>query len=190
MEGDKDQFFANISAELRTPLTLMLAPLESLLMGEHGPLSDEQRALLSTVHGNSVKLLQMVTGLGDISKSHSGELKVSRRPLDVAALTASVVLDFQPLAQRKKITLAFTSENGPFAVDLDRYLYERIVFNLLSNAIKFTPEGGQVEVKLQVGSGQVRLTVSDTGIGIANVDDKRLFQDLRQFEDASSRRVE
>ncbi len=159
-------------------------------MGEHGPLSEEQKLLLQTVHSNSVRLLQMVTGLVDFSRSQPGDLKVSRQPVDVVALTSSVVLDFQPLAERKRITMIFQHEPKRAVVSLDRYVYERILFNLLSNAIKFTPEAGQVGVKLAVGEGRVQLTVTDSGVGIADVDDPRLFQDLRQFENASSRRIE
>jgi polar amino acid transport system substrate-binding protein len=190
MEGAKNEFIANVSAELRTPLTLMLAPLESLLMGGHGPLNEEQKALLQTVHKNSVQVLQMVTGLVDISKSQTGELKVKRQPLDIVSLTSSGVVDFQPLAERKKISLTFRHEQMKRVVSLDRYLYERIVFNLLSNAIKFTPDDGKVDVHLEVSGGRAKLTVADSGVGIADLENKQLFQDLRQFEEASSRRIE
>jgi signal transduction histidine kinase len=74
---------ANVSTELRTPLTLILAPLESLLMGNHGSLTDDQNALLRTIHNNSVRLLQMVSGLLDFSNAESGSVQVSRQPVDV-----------------------------------------------------------------------------------------------------------
>ena len=190
MEEAKNEFIANISAELKTPLTLMLAPLESLLMGEHGALSEEQTALLTAVHDNSVKLMQMVAGFVDLSKSQTGELKVSRQPVDVCALVSSVVMDFQPLAERKHIRMLFSAGDGASVVSLDRYLFERIAFNLLSNAVKFTPEDGQVDVLIRIEDDHVKLLVIDTGIGIADPFDRRLFQELRQVEEASSRRLE
>ena len=190
MDETKKQVFEHISSEFRTPLTLMLAPLESLLMGEHGKVTPEQEALLKLVHGNSVKLLQMVAGLADIPKSQSGIFQVARQPIDIVALTASVVQDFQPLAIRKRINLQYTQMGEQIIVNVDRYLYERIAFNLLSNAVKFTPEEGSVSVVLNVHLDRVTLTISDTGVGIANLEDKLQSPEYRQFEDASSRRVE
>ena len=186
MDETKGQLFEHIASEFRTPLTLMLAPLESLLMGEHGALSTEQAALLKLVHGNSVKLLQMVSGLADIPKSQSGIFQVTRQPMDIVALTASVVQDFQPLAMRKKLNLHFEQLGEQMIVNVDRYLFERIVFNLLSNAAKFTPEGGSISVVLNVNCDRVTLTITDTGVGIANPQDKLLAPEYRQFEDASS----
>jgi signal transduction histidine kinase/ActR/RegA family two-component response regulator/HPt (histidine-containing phosphotransfer) domain-containing protein len=190
MEEAKNEFIANISAELKTPLTLMLAPLESLLMGEHGGLSEEQTALLQAVHGNSVKLMQMVAGFVDFSKSQTGELKVSRQPVNICALISSIVMDFQPIAERKSIKMRFTACEGPSVVSLDRYLFERITFNLISNAIKFTPVNGQVDVLIRIDDGRAKLIVIDTGIGIVDIKDRRLFQELRQVGEASSRRLE
>ncbi len=190
MDETKKQVFEHISSEFRTPLTLMLAPLESLLMGEHGRVTPEQEELLKLVHGNSVKLLQMVAGLNDIPKSQSGIFQVARTPIDIVALTASVVQDFQPLAIRKKINLQYTQMGEQIIVNVDRYLYERIAFNILSNAVKFTPEEGSVAVVLNVHLDRVTLTISDTGVGIANLEEKLHSPEYRQFEDASSRRVE
>jgi len=171
-------------------LTLMLAPLESLLMGEHGALSSEQSTLLKLVHGNSVKLLQMVSGLADIPKSQSGIFQVVRQPMDIVALTASIVQDFQPLAHQKKLNLHFEQLGEQVIVNLDRYLFERIVFNLLSNAAKFTQEAGSISVVLNVNCDRVTLTIADTGIGIANPQEKLLAPEYRQFEDASSRTID
>jgi signal transduction histidine kinase/HPt (histidine-containing phosphotransfer) domain-containing protein len=190
MDETKKQVFEHISSEFRTPLSLMLAPLESLLMGEHGRISPEQQQLLQLVHGNSVKLLQMVAGLNDIPKSQSGIFQVVRQPIDIAALTASVVQDFQPLAIRKKLDMQYTQTGEQAVVNIDRYLYERIAFNILSNAVKFTPEEGSVRVNLNVVVDRVTLTVSDTGCGITNLQEKLHSPEYRQFEDASSRRVE
>jgi signal transduction histidine kinase/HPt (histidine-containing phosphotransfer) domain-containing protein len=190
MDDTNKQVFDHLSSEFRTPLTLMLAPLESLLMGEHGKLSGEQDKLLKLVHENSVKMLQMVAGLADIPKSQSGIFQVSRTAIDILALTASVVQEFQPLAIRKRLNLQLTQMGEQQIVNVDRYLYERIVFNLLSNAVKFTPEDGSINVVLNVHLDRVTLTISDTGVGIANPEDKLLAPEYRQFEDASSRRVD
>jgi diguanylate cyclase (GGDEF)-like protein len=189
-EQAKSEFLANVSHELRTPLTLILAPAESLLAGAHGPLSDEQRHLIEIVHNNGLRLLQMVTSLLDFSKLEAGHQTVRREPTDAAALTRSVVADFMPLAEQRGVRLTCQCEAARLDVLLDRYLYERILFNLLSNALKFTTEGGQVDVTLGADGERLRLSVRDSGIGIAEEEQAGLFQQFHQLEASSTRRFE
>jgi len=185
----KNDFVSTVSHELRTPLTLTLAPLESLLAGRAGPLDREQRKLVETVHNNSVRLLQMVNGLLDFSRLEAGKVEARREPLDTAELTRAIAADFRPAAEAKGVTLALSAP-AVAAVWMDRYLYERVVFNLLSNAVKFTPRGGAVRVLLAVAGDRLRLTVEDSGIGIAKEDQAQLFQKFRQVESSSTRRFE
>ena len=192
-ERIKDEFFANVSHELRTPLTLILAPLESLLAGEAGRMTSVQRKSLETMHNNSVRLYQMVTGILDFSKLEAGKMPVNREPTDVVALSRSIFEDFQPLMKRKNLASVIEVEpstQAPQAVQIDPYLYERILFNLLSNAVKFTLEGGRVSVRLTLAADRLRLDVKDSGIGIAPSDMATLFQKFRQLEAASTRRFE
>ncbi|HEY9776525.1 MAG TPA: response regulator [Planktothrix sp.] len=183
----RDNVFANISAELRTPLTMILSPLESLLSGEHGSLSDRQRRILKMVQNNSVKLLQMISGLLDFSKLEAGKMEVRRQAVDVQALTSTIAADFHALAGAKNIKLTCKCDNTPMLVLIDRYLFERILFNLLSNAVKFTPPGGSVTVSLNSCAGHLKLTVADTGIGIASGQQDNIFREFHNLDESSPR---
>jgi len=189
-ERVKSDFFANVSHELRTPLSLILAPTESLLSGKHGELSSVQTDLLRTVHNNSVRLLQMVTGILDFSKSEAGKIKAKPEPTNVIQLVRQVLHDFKPMIEEKEIALSVRMGDEGTYMTLDPYLFERIVFNLLSNAVKFTPAGGEIFVSLTITDRLLRLSVQDTGIGIAPKDIPLLFQKFRQIESSSTRRFE
>lgn len=189
-ERIKDDFFANISHELRTPLTLILAPIESLIVEEYGPLSPSQRTALETMHNNSVRLHQMVTSVLDFSKLEAAKIEVRREPTDIVALARSIFGDFEPLLRQKQIRGEFHSNIDSAFVEMDRYLFERILFNLLSNAIKFTPAGGALTLHLALNNDRLRVSVKDTGIGIPASEIKNLFQKFRQLEGASTRRFE
>ena len=189
-ERVKSDFFANVSHELRTPLSLILAPTESLLSGRHGEMSPVQQDLLRTVHNNSVRLLQMVSGILDFSKSEAGKFRAKPQPTNVVQLVRQVLHDFMPMIEEKKISLAVNLKGEDCRVALDPYLFERIVFNLLSNAVKFTPSGGEIGVSLEINDHLLRLSVQDTGIGIAHTDIPLLFQKFRQIESSSTRRFE
>jgi signal transduction histidine kinase len=186
----KTEFLANVSHELRTPLTLILAPVESLLAGEYGDLLGPQIDALRVVHNNAVRLLQMVTGLLDFARLESGRAEVHREPVEVVALTRTILNDFKPVLAQNVLESQFAAEPPRAWVQMDRYLYERILFNLLSNAVKFTPAGGQVSVRLQLEGDRLSLSVSDTGPGISEVDQLHLFQKFRQLEGSSTRRFE
>jgi signal transduction histidine kinase len=186
----KGEFVANVSHELRTPLTLNLAPLESLLDGDYGPVPERQRQALGVMRNNLLRLLQLVNGLLDFSKIEAGEMRVQREPTDIEALTRSVLRDFQPALEAKGLRLQEDLDVADTVVEMDRHLYERILFNLLSNAVKFTPQGGTVTLRLQVGDGRLGLALSDTGIGISAEDLKGLFKKFRQAEASSTRRFE
>jgi signal transduction histidine kinase len=187
----KTDFFANVSHELRTPLTLILAPLEAMLAA--APSLDTvaaPRDLLQTVHNNATRLLQMINGLLDFSKVSAGKTQVEREPVQIAELTQSLMWDFRSAMHRKGISDSLTISATRPVVEMDRYLYERIVFNLLSNAVKFTANGGRIVVNLTVDNGLLTLSVSDTGIGIAPENIGRLFEKFHQLEGSSTRRFE
>lgn len=190
MDRLRSEFFANVSHELRTPLTLILAPVQSLLERQGNARPERERAPLVTIHNNAVRLLQLVNGLLDFSKLEAGRFEPRREPLDVEELTLALFKEFWPLLAERQIKPSFQAAVDHPVVLLDRYLYERILFNLLSNAAKFTPGGGEVGVALEVEAGRVRVSVSDTGIGISDDDMKQLFHKFRQLEGSSTRRFE
>jgi PAS domain S-box-containing protein len=186
----KSEFFANVSHDIRTPLTLTISPVESLLSGERGLLTEEQKQLLVTVHNNAVRLLHMVTGLLDFSRLEAGKIQVQREPTEIVAVTRAILADFAPLMEQKELECELDAEPQESVVDLDRYLFERILFNLLSNAVKFSSAHGKVRVVVRVANDRLRLSVTDTGIGIAEADVKNLFQKFRQLEGSATRRFE
>ncbi len=186
----KDAFFANVSHELRTPLTLILAPLESLLSGHYGELARAQTRVLSTMHNNAVRLLQMLTGLLDFARLEANKVEINPEPLCIVKLTHYILEDFRPLMEQKKLDIQFQAHPPQISVRLDRYLYERIAFNLLSNAVKYTPPGGRIGVSLRWEQDRLRLSVQDTGIGIHPDEVKHLFEKFRQFHVSSTRRFE
>ncbi len=191
----KDKFFANVSHELRTPLTLILSPVESMLAEAHtedgsNDLSPKHRQRLETVHNNSIRMLQMVNGLLDFSKLEIGEVEVEREPTDIEQLTQTIYQDFLPLGERQGVELEIDSTLEHSVVEMDRYLYERILFNLLSNAVKYTPKGGEIWVRLTQEGDQLEVTVADTGEGIPEDELENIFKDFRQVDASSTRRFE
>lgn len=190
-EKIKSEFFSNISHELRTPLSLILAPLESLLEGARDGLTDKARAALETMHNNAVRLLQIVQGLLDFQKLEAKKVVVHREPIAIASLTRSILVDFEALMNSRGLQgrVEVISDEA-ITVMMDRYIYERVVFNLLSNAVKFTPSGGEIVVRVEVIEQRLRLSVRDTGIGIAAEDLPRLFKRFQQVEGAATRRFE
>ncbi|WP_141734469.1 ATP-binding response regulator [Oligoflexus tunisiensis] len=187
----KSEFVANVSHELRTPLTLILAPIESLLNSpESRNLPERSLNSLATIHGNAIRLLQMVNSLLDFSKLEANKMEVKREPTDIAKVTRAILADFEPIMAVKGIQGQFTSHEPSLIVDMDRHLYERILFNLLSNAVKFTDEKGSISVDLAHKGDRLELKVADTGIGISEEDQQHLFQKFRQLEGSADRRYE
>lgn len=186
----KSEFLANVSHELRTPLTLILSPIESLLAGDLGAIAPSQRQTLQTSHNNAVRLLQMVNGLLDFSKLEAGKLELHQEATDVIQLSRAILFDFKSLAENKGITLYGCLPVDPISVRIDRYIYERILFNLLSNAIKFTPAKGKVTLEVIIQGNDLHISVTDTGVGIAEDQLSHLFKRFHQAEGSATRRFE
>ncbi len=166
LDKAKSRFFANISHEFRTPLTLQIGPLQDILEGRHGPLTPGARDLLNGVLRSSERLLRLVGELLDLARLEAGSLTLNACPGDLAALVEETARAFRPLAAH--IRIIFRCETTPLPdVVFDRNKLEKVLVNLLSNAFKFTPAGGQVMVTTQANSGHVSITVTDTGRGIA-----------------------
>ncbi len=189
-EQQKTELFANVSHELRTPLSLILAPLETLLADRQISGNAAQTSLLQTIHNNAIRLLQMVTGLLDFTKTEAGKMQVHKEVVSPAELITVVLKDFEPQLKARQLQMESDLEQAAKPVLLDRYLFERILFNLVANAVKFTPAGGAIKVNAQWNNGFLRLQVKDTGIGIAEKDLPLLFQKFKQIEGSSARRYE
>jgi PAS domain S-box-containing protein len=183
----KTAFFSNVSHEFRTPLTLILGPLDDALANDG--LSPEQRRRIETTHRNALRLLKLVNSLLDFSRIEAGRVQASYQPVDLARLTLELAGVFE--SAMAKGGLRYTLELPPLSqpVYVDRDMWEKIVFNLLSNAFKFTLQGG-VTLTLREREGMVRLSVRDTGGGIPAHELPRTFERFHRIEGAPGRTYE
>ncbi len=184
----KTQFFANISHEFRTPLTLMMGPLEDAL-AEPASADDANRSRLALAHRNSLRLLKLVNTLLDFSRIEAGRVEASYEPVDLAAVTAELASVFRSAVERAGLELVVDCAPLPEPVYVDREMWEKIVLNLISNAFKFTFEG-RIEVSLRPGDRVVRLTIRDTGTGIPAAELPRLFERFHRVRGARGRSYE
>ncbi|KAB1927017.1 response regulator [Micromonospora noduli] len=182
----KTDFFANVSHEFRTPLTLILGPLTDALTDATAPLAAVQRERVETGWRNATRLLTLVNSLLTFSSLEAGRARSDARVVDLAALTAELAGVFRAAVERAGLTLEVSCPPLPRPVAVDPVNWERIVTNLLSNALKYTFIG-RIRVTLDADDEEVRLTVADTGIGIAERDLPKLFERFHRVRGARSR---
>jgi PAS domain S-box-containing protein len=184
----KTAFFSNVSHEFRTPLTLMLGPLEDVLaQAEHLPAADHER--LELAHRNALRLLKLVNALLDFSRIEAGRMQATFAPTDLAALTAELASVFRSAVERAGLHLLVDCPPLAEPVYVDRELWEKIVLNLLSNAFKFT-FAGEITVALRRQGPLVELRVTDTGTGIPAEDLPHLFERFHRVKGARGRTFE
>jgi signal transduction histidine kinase/DNA-binding NarL/FixJ family response regulator len=184
----KTAFFSNISHEFRTPLTLMLGPLEELLdQGEK--LSYVQIENAKTAHRNAMRLLRLVNTLLDFSKIEAGKLEATFRPADIVTFTQDIVSNFRSLIERSGLSLQLEADPITDKVYVDHGMWERIVSNLLSNAFKYTLRGS-ISVELKQRDQHLSLTVRDTGIGIPENELPRMFERFHRVSGTTGRSFE
>ncbi len=182
----KTAFFSNVSHEFRTPLTLMLGPLEDLLRGRHGRVTDEQHAQHAIVHRNALRLLKLVNSLLAFTRIEAGRMQASFEPVDLAALTIEIASMFRAAIERAGLALVIDCPPLPGPVHVDRAMWENIVLNLLSNAFKFTFDG-RITVRLRAAGETITLDVADTGSGIPGDQLTRVFERFHRVHGARSR---
>ncbi|HEX7237619.1 MAG TPA: ATP-binding protein, partial [Gammaproteobacteria bacterium] len=182
----KTAFFSNVSHEFRTPLTLMLGPLEDLLASAYGPLPYAAGRAVTLAHSNSLRLLKLVNSLLDFARIEAGRTDASYEPTDLSSVTAELASVFRSAIERAGLKLIVDCEPLAEPVYVDRDMWEKIVLNLLSNAFKFTFEG-EIDVCLGPRGERVELTVRDTGVGIADADLPKMFQRFQRVRNARSR---
>jgi signal transduction histidine kinase len=182
----KTEFFSNVSHEFRTPLTLMLGPLEDELAERASPLPPARRERLETAHRNSLRLLKLVNTLLDFSRIEAGRVQASYEPTNLAVHTAELASAFRSAVEKAGLILTVDCPSLPEPVYVDREMWEKIVLNLLSNAFKHTFDGG-ITVRLRWCGDHAELTVGDTGVGIAAAELPRLFERFHRVKGAKSR---
>jgi PAS domain S-box-containing protein len=183
----KTAFFSNVSHEFRTPLTLMLGPIEESL--ERPGIPDAERERLELVHRNALRLSKLVNALLDFSRIEAGRAQATYRPTDLSALTVDLASAFRSAVERAGVELIVHSPRYEEPAWVDPAMWEKIVLNLLSNAFKFTFEGS-IEVALEQAGDEWRLTVQDSGIGIEAEDLPRIFDRFHRVEGARGRSYE
>ena len=188
LDQAKTTFFSNVSHEFRTPLTLMLGPLEDAL-AKRDSLSPACSEALGVVHRNALRLLRLVNTLLGFSRIEAGRIHVHYEPMDLARFTVDLASTFGSAMERGGLTLNVECPPLPEPVYVDLEMWEQIVLNLLSNAFKFTLNGS-VTVRLSVSDGMAVLTVADTGIGIEPQELPHLFERFHRVRGAKGRTFE
>ncbi|MEU7995122.1 SpoIIE family protein phosphatase [Micromonospora sp. NPDC049060] len=184
LDRAKTNFFANVSHEFRTPLTLVLGPLEDLLADPALPEAYTER--LTTMHRNALRLLKLVNTVLDFSRLESGRLAARYQPTDLADYTARLASTFRSATQRTGLRLVVDCPPLPAPVFVDRDMWEKVVLNLVSNAVKFTFDG-EIRVRIRAVDGAARLEVTDTGVGIVPEELPQIFERFHRVPGVRSR---
>ena len=190
LDVEKSRFTANVHHELRTPLALMLAPIEGLLGREFGAISDLQERYLRSMHANGLRLLKLINNLLELAKIEGGQLRIRRRPVRLRQLVEQLVEAARPLAERKGVALEARGLDEVPEMYLDPDAMEKVLVNLIGNALKFTDAGGVIEVIAEPAEDGLRLVVSDTGIGLPPEQLDRIFDRFAQVDGSTTRRHE
>lgn len=188
LDRAKTTFFSNISHEFRTPLTLILGPIDELRSRTDG-FGARARQELELVHRNALRLAKLVNTLLDFSRIEAGRMRARFEPVDLASVTAELASVFRSAINQAGLT--FTVDCPPLdePVYVDREMWEKVMLNLLSNALKFTFDGA-ITVRVARDDGQAVVTVSDTGVGISAAEMPRLFERFHRIETMRARSTE
>ncbi|MBA3916726.1 MAG: PAS domain S-box protein, partial [Acidobacteriales bacterium] len=185
LDRAKTSFFSNVSHEFRTPLTLMLGPLEELV-AESGAKVEADREQIDMVYRNGLRMLKLVNALLDFSRIEAGRVLANYEATDLAILTQDLTSVFRSAIERAGLKLVVEIPALPEPVYVDRDMWEKIVLNLLSNALKFTTSG-EIRVGLRPSAEAVALTVADTGAGIPAKELPRIFDRFHRVENVRAR---
>ncbi len=191
---EKLKFFTNISHEFRTPLTLIVGPLQDLLHSSSLPSDVHQRVIL--MHKNAHRLLQMINQLMDFRKIENAQMQLHPGNYDVIAFLKEIHKSFQPLAEKKRINFTFDSTEAELKVWFDWDKLDKVIFNLLSNAFKFTPEDGAIQIKVKkdipvvktLWEDELVIKVIDSGKGIPAKYINHIFDRFYQVEYSGSKK--
>ena len=183
----KSRFFANISHEFRTPITLVLGPLKDHYKQLSNP---EQKNIIGSVIRNGQRLQRLINQLLDLSKVEAGKMKLHTSHVDLVELLREIVASYESLAKEKNIRYFFYPEVKQLMMYVDGEKMEKILHNLLSNAFKFTQEGEEIIMNLRAGEKSALISVSDSGIGIADNQLDKIFDRFYQVDSSQTRGYE
>lgn len=182
----KLQFFINISHEIRTPMTLIISPLEKLIAEGN----QEKQPTYLMIYRNAQRILRLINQLMDIRKLDKGQMHLKFRETDIVGFIDDLTQTFEYQAERKKIKFVFEHEDKELKVWVDLNNFDKVLLNVLSNAFKYTPEGGEITIKLTHGTDETargalkryfEITVTDTGIGIDKDKIEQIFERFYQI---------
>ena len=184
----KSQFLANMSHEFRTPLNAILGYTSMLQQGIAGELDPAVKRQLARVASNGQHLLTIINEILDISRIEAGRMPLQISRFGLPDLVGEVLAELEPIIRRSKLSITLDLPNDLRPVTSDRQKVKQILINLLSNALKFTHHGGvTISAKADKRDRTVQLSVTDTGIGIAQVDQDKIFEDFRQLDNSPTR---
>jgi signal transduction histidine kinase len=183
----KSQFLANMSHELRTPLNAILGYAELLVDGIYGGLPEKAQGVLERVQNNGRHLLALINDVLDLAKIEAGQLTLSLEDYSLVELVRGVVSATEPLAAAKGLNLIANVQEGMPMAHGDARRVSQVLLNLVGNAVKFT-DAGEIEIAASAADGQFVLSVRDTGPGIADADQERIFGEFQQIDNAKTRK--
>lgn len=193
----KTRFFANISHEFRTPLTMIIGPLENAISGLYGHLDERLTRQVRIMLRNAQRLLRLINQLLDLSKLEAGKMDLHAQRRNIVQFLEGILLSCTPLAEKKDIHLEFTTSVENITLYYEPDKMEKVFFNLLSNALKFTPEHGAIGFALEAHEsseafkeGFIEIRVTDTGRGIPEKDLKHVFDRFHQVDGSNTREHE
>lgn len=180
VEQLRQELIANISHDLRTPLSVIQGYIETLHMKNEELSAEERSEYLKTVIRSSERLSKLVAQLFEYSKLEANQIQPEKEPFLISELANDIHQNYSLLAKQKNIELKLSMEDGIPLVFADISLVERAIQNLMDNALKFTPEGGKVTVKIETEDDHVEVTIKDSGPGIKKDNQALIFERYRQ----------
>jgi PAS domain S-box-containing protein len=186
----QSEFMANMSHELRTPLNAIIGFADLMHDGLAGPIEHQQREFLGDIRTSSRHLLQLINDVLDLAKVESGTLEVVPEVVDLARMIGEVRDILRGLAANRRLELDLQLAADLGDVTVDPAKLRQILYNYVSNAVKFTPDGGRVAIRAALSGEAFRIEVEDTGIGIANEDQRYLFLPFRQLDASATKRYQ
>lgn len=201
----KSEFLANMSHELRTPLNHIIG-FTDLVIGQHfGQINETQNEYLTDVLNSSKHLLSLINDILDLSKVEAGKLELSPAHIKLGVLLEKSITMIKEKALKNRIGLSTHIDDIPDTIEADEIKLKQIIYNLLSNAVKFTPEGGSIHLSARKADkdrctgeviremkdqGEIHITITDSGIGIRQEDQERIFDPFVQVDSSSARRYQ
>ena len=184
----KDEFISIASHELRTPITAIRGYMEMLLDGSFGPISDKAKEAMTVTDSAVERLNILVEDLLNVSRIEQGRLEVEMKDNEVLPVINEVIAELKPLAKEKNLQLHYVGEENLPNLVVDRDRFKQVIINLIGNSIKYTFKG-KVDIESEINNDKLKITISDTGIGMSTKDRERLFSKFYRIQNEHTKDV-